>query len=487
MTAPHRPALSANPRLGFLILLLLPQPLLAADDPSAAIYAEKCASCHGANLSGGNAQSMVDGEWQFGSRDSDLTRNIKFGISAVGMPNYGPTLSDAEIRGLVKFIRAAQKKAGVERPPLPTQLYTRDYDVKVATWIGQGLEVPWALTFADADTAFITERPGRLRVVRGGVLDPEPVSGTPNVHNAGQGGLMEVALDPNYNGDPADGGGWVYLSYSHALGRKDKNGNPASMTRVIRGRVVDNKWTDQQLLFEAPQSTYKHTSHHYGSRIAFDPQGRLYFSIGERGFQDDAQNPRLPNGKVHRIERNGLIPKDNPFADGAKGMPSVFTYGNRNPQGLSTHPVTGAMWETEHGPMGGDEVNLLKAGANYGWPRVTYGINYNGEPVSELQQAEGMEQPVYYWAPSIAVCGSEFCRGEEFPRWANHLIVGGLGHETLQRLAIADDRVMHNEQLLKSVGRVRDVAIDPQGAIYVVLNSPDIVLKLTNGGKALRQ
>lgn len=471
----------------FLATQLLATQLLAAEDRSAAIYAEKCASCHGANLTGGNAQSMVDGVWQFGARDGDLTRNIEYGISSVGMPNYGPALSADEIRGLVRFIREAQDKADIEPAPIPTQLYSRDYDVKVATWVGAGLETPWSLTFADANTAFLTELPGRLRIVRNGVLEPTPVSGTPNVHGVGQGGLMDVALDPNYNGDPASGGGWVYLTYAHALARKDKQSNPASMTRVVRGRVVNNKWIDQQLLFEAPPATYKNTSHHYGSRIAFDPQGRLYFSIGERGFQDDAQDPRLPNGKVHRIERNGTIPADNPFANGAEGMRSVFTYGNRNPQGLATHPVTGEVWETEHGPMGGDEVNILKSGANYGWPRVTFGINYNGQPVSDLQVAEGITPPVYYWAPSIAVCGAEFCRGEEFPRWANHLIVGGLGHETLQRLAIVDGRVIYTEQLLKSVGRVRDVAVDPQGAIYVVLNSPDIVLKLTNGGTALRQ
>lgn len=470
-----------NRVLLFACAALFAAPAFAADR-SAAIYLEKCASCHGKQLQGGNAQSMIDGVWQFGSNDDSLRRNIKFGISAVGMPNYGPALSDEEIKGLVKHIRDAQSKAGTSRPPLPEQLYTRDYDVKVETWVADGLERPWALTFIDEHTALVTEKPGRLRVVRDGVLDSEPVSGTPDVLVNVQGGLLDVAVDPEHATN-----GWVYLTHAHAIDRKDEKGTPGSMTRLVRGRIVENRWTDEEVLFEAPHETYRHTQYHYGSRITFDPEGRVYFSIGERGLQDDAQDPRRPNGKVHRIECDGSIPADNPFADGQAGMPSVYTYGNRNPQGMTTHPVTGEVWQTEHGPMGGDEVNIVKAGVNYGWPKITYGLNYNGKPVSDRQQAEGMEQPVYYWAPSIAVCGAEFCRGEEFPRWANHLIVGGLGHETLQRLAIADGRVMHNEQLLQNAGRVRDVAIDPQGRVYAVLNGPDKIVRLTNGGVALRQ
>lgn len=465
-----------------LFCLLLIATAAHADEHSEALYQKLCSSCHGRQLQGGSAQSMVDGVWRFGSSDGSLVRNIKYGISAVGMPNYEPAMSDKEIRGIVKFIREAAESQGVTRPPLPEKLLTRDYDVAVETWIAEGLVDPWSLIFIDQQTALVTERPGRLRLIRDGVLDPRPVAGTPEVHHAGQSGLMEVAVDPDYANN-----GWVYLTYGHAIDRQDEKGNPAATTRLVRGRIVDHRWTDQQVVFEAPDQAYRHTSYHYGSRIAFDPAGHLYFSIGERGHQDDAQDPRLANGKIHRVWPDGSIPEDNPFADGVDGMPSVYTYGNRNAQGLTTHPITGEVWSTEHGPMGGDEVNLLEAGANYGWPKITYGLNYNGQPVTDDQIAEGMQQPVYYWAPSIAVCGAEFCHGEEFPRWANHLIVTGLGHEVLQRLAIADGRVMHTETLLSSQGRVRDVAIDPAGVIYVVLNKPDIVLRLTNAGIAIRQ
>lgn len=455
---------------------------LAADAAIETLYQERCGSCHGKQFQGGNAQSMVDGVWQFGSADFDLDRNIRHGIAAVGMPAYNAVLSDAEVRGLIGLLREAQTRAGVERPPLPERLLARDYDLVVTDWLSSGLDAPWGIEFADERTAFITERPGRLRVVRDGALDPRPVAGTPEVLFRGQGGLLDVALDPDFAST-----GWVYLTYTHAIDRKNKAGDVASMTRLVRGRVVEGRWTDEQTLFEAPHETYKHTYHHYGSRIAFDPEGRVYFSIGERGHQDDAQDPRLPHGKVHRLERDGSVPADNPFADGEGGMPSVFTYGNRNPQGLATHPVTGAIWENEHGPMGGDEVNVLAAGVNYGWPVATYGLNYNGTAVSGAQRVVGTRQPVYYWAPSIAACGAAFVHGDEFPRWANHLLVGGLGHEVLVRLAVEGGRVMHQETLLRGQGRVRDVIVDPSGAIYVVLNGPDRVLRLTNGGAALRQ
>jgi len=469
-----------------LACLLLTAPALAQQDAAddggvEAKYEQLCASCHGRNLQGGSAQSMVDGVWQYGATDWDLERNIKHGVSAAGMPGYAEALTDGEVREMVRFIRDAADREGAERPPLPEKLLARDYDVEVSVWIGEGVETPWALEFIDSTTALLTEKPGRLRVVRDGELDPEPITGTPGVFDRGQAGLLDVAVDPGYAEN-----GWVYLSYSDPL-EASNDDDPLAMTRVVRGRLREGAWVDEEVVFEAPESTYTGKFIHFGSRFAFDPEGRLYFSIGERGRQDDAQDPKLPNGKVHRVWPDGSIPEDNPFADGREGMPSVFTYGNRNPQGLSTHPETGEVWETEHGPMGGDEVNVLEAGVNYGWPKITYGLDYNGTVITDRQRAEGLRQPVYYWAPSIAVCGAEFCRGEEFPRWRNHLIVGGLGHEVLQRLAIADGRVMHTETLLKSHGRVRDVAIDPSGAIYVVLNGPDKVLKLTNGGVARRQ
>jgi glucose/arabinose dehydrogenase len=455
---------------------------LARDDHQAgqAIYQQHCASCHGDDLTGGNAQSMIDGVWQYGAGRGNLIRNTKFGISAFGMPAYKDALSDKQIKEVVDYILHKQDQAAPQPPPLPETLQTRDYDVAVKV-VAEGLDIPWAMTFIDQDTAFITERSGQLRLFKDDKLDPKAIKGTPEVFAVGQGGLLDVAIDPDY----ADNG-WVYLAYSHTFEKGDGN-RRASMTRVVRGKIQDHQWTDQQVVYEAPRETYLSSGFHYGSRIAFDSDGYLYFTIGDRGRQDDAQDVSKPQGKVHRIQRDGTIPADNPFTKTQDALPSIYALGNRNPQGLAIHPKTGKLWSTEHGPMGGDELNLIEPGVNYGWPIITYGLNYNGSPVSQIQKKDGLAQPILYWTPSIAVCGIDFVRGDHFPRWENDLFVTGLGYEELRRLNIANGRVLYQETILKNHGRVRDVASAPDGTIYVVLNNPGTILKLTNAGEALRQ
>jgi len=454
---------------------------VAAEHAGEAVYRERCASCHGRDFRGGNAQSMVDGVWLFGGEGANF-RNVKFGISSVGMPDYQHLLSDEQIRQVLAYIGEAGAAAGAERPPLPERIYARDYDVQVAEWASEGLETPWSLVFADAHEAFVTERPGRLRRIVDGKLLPEAVQGTPAVLAEGQGGLMDAIVDPAYAEN-----GWIYLCFSHASERTNDAGLRAAMTRVVRGKVRDGVWADEQVLWSAADEAYPFTRHHFGARLAFDRAGRLYVAIGDRGEDAAAQDLALPHGKVHRIEADGAIPSDNPFRDVPGALPSIFSYGHRNPQGLSRHPETGEIWESEHGPMGGDELNLLAAGANYGWPEIGYGINYNGQPVSDKIAAEGMQQPILYWVPSIAVCGIDFYQGDQFPRWKNNLLAGGLGYEELRRLVVQDNRVLHQELLLKNAGRVRDVACGPDGAIYVVLNGPDKILRLTPLGPALRQ
>jgi glucose/arabinose dehydrogenase len=449
---------------------------------AARIYQERCASCHGRDLAGGNAQSMVDGIWQFGGSDWDLVRNIKFGISNLGMPDFRDALSNEEIDQLVRYIRDAQHQRGVERPPIPEVLYTRDYDVRVEKWISEGIETPWALTFLDDETALLTERPGRLRVINGGHLGPQPVHGTPEVLHAGQAGLMDVIIDPNYVEN-----GWIYLSYSHAINRKNDRGEPASMSRVVRGRVQRHRWVEEQVVFQAPQDAYRYSVYNLGCRLLIDSEGHLLFSIGDFGAADESQDLAKPNGKIHRVWPNGSIPDDNPFTKSDSAMPSVYTLGNRNAQGLARHPDTNEIWETEHGPMGGDEVNIIIAGRNYGWPKITYGINYDGQLITDKMAMDGMVQPVLYWVPSIAVCGAEFYQGKEFSRWDNNLFVGALAFEELRRLVVYDQRVIHQELILKNAGRVRDVTCGPDGAIYVVLNNPDVVLRLSKIARRLRQ
>lgn len=439
----------------------------------AQLYGQNCAQCHGANLSGGNAASLVDGIWQFGAEDGYVFRSIKFGITHLGMPSYQSTLEDKEIRAIMKYVRESEKKAGSEKPPIAKALETLDYDITIEIF-AEGLEVPWAIDFLDKNTALITERPGRLRIVKNGNLQAEPIKNTPTVLNEGQGGLMDVAIDPDYQTN-----GWVYLAYSHVLKSSKEGERPGAMTRIVRGKIENNSWTKQEVLFEAPHETYRTTRHHYGCRIVFDPWGYLYFAIGDRGAGYQAQDITLPNGKVHRINKNGSIPESNPFIADETAMKSLFSFGNRNIQGMAIHPETGELWVTEHGPMGGDELNQIGWGKNYGWETITYGLNYNGTIITDETHKPGMEQPNLYWKPSIAVCGLDFYSGELFKKWNNKLLVGALKYEEVRLLSLEGDRVMHQEVIVKGQGRVRDVSTGPDGAIYVVLNKPGTVLKLT--------
>ena len=430
------------------------------------LYEEYCTTCHGDDLDGGMAGSLIDGDWQFGSKDSHIFRNVKYGILDRGMPGFEGTLSDDDIRNILAYVQKNEGTAPAVSNELIGEIKLLDYDLRVEIWIDD-LDIPWAIDFPEADLALVTERPGYLRVVRKGSLQPEPVAETPEVLHKGQGGLLDVAVDPGYAKN-----GWVYLAYSHELD------NGLAMTRIVRGKIRKNRWEDQQILYEADHDHYLSTKHHYGCRIVFDKKGYLYFSIGERGIMEHAQNTDRPNGKIHRIYPDASIPEDNPLVNGP--VPSIYSYGNRNPQGLAVHPVTDELWETEHGPLGGDELNLIRSGINYGWPVITYGKNYDGSTISDLTHREDMAQPVYYWRPSIAVCGLDFYRGDEFPKWQNKLLVGALKYEEVRLLDIEDNRVLHEELILKNYGRVRDVVAGPDGAIYVALNDPGRILRLSN-------
>ncbi|MDX8337624.1 PQQ-dependent sugar dehydrogenase [Draconibacterium sp. IB214405] len=456
----------------FTGLLLFISITINAQD-GAKLYGQNCASCHGANLGGGNAASLVDGIWQFGAEDGYVFRNIKFGIAHLGMPSYSATLDDGEINAIMSYIRESEKKVGAEKPPIAKEIETLDYNLDVEIF-AEGLEVPWAIDFIDENTALITERPGRLRIVKNGKLLDEPVKNTPEVLNEGQGGLLDVAVDPDFNEN-----GWIYLAYSHVLKSGYEGNRPPAMTRIVRGKIENNSWTNEEVLFEAAHDSYRTTRHHYGCRIVFDPWGHLYFAIGDRGAGYQAQDFTLPNGKVHRINKDGSIPEDNPFVDEEGAVKSLFSLGNRNIQGMAIHPTTGELWVTEHGPMGGDELNLIEWGKNYGWETITYGKNYNGTVITEVTHKPGMEQPNLYWRPSIAVCGLDFYHGDLFSKWKNKLLVGALKYEEVRLLQIEGDKVVHQEVIVKNQGRVRDVSTGPEGAIYIVLNNPGTVIKLT--------
>jgi len=434
------------------------------------LYQQHCAVCHGEALGGGLGKSLIDGEWRGDGSSESIASIIRGGQLDLGMPAYDGVLSDDEIRALVIFIREKEKQALAAPPPKPeptTGIFTVAGERFRLEDVAEGFSIPWAVAFLPDGRYLVTERPGPLRVVEANGTVHPPVEGVPAVLAKGQGGMMEVALHPDFENT-----GWIYLAFSDPGKRDDQH----SMTKIVRGRLDGTRWVDEDTIFEAPQEFYSRSGFHFGVRMVFDDAGHLFFSIGDRGQQNQAQDIKQPNGKIHRVNLDGSIPEDNPFVE--NGFPTIWSYGSRNAQGLAFHPETGELWETEHGPRGGDELNVIERGNNYGWPVITYGMNYNGTPITGKTEAPGMEQPLLYWTPSIAVCGLDFYRGEAFPSWKNQLLVGSLRQEELHLVRLDGRTVVSDEIILEDYGRIRDVASGPDGAIYVVLNSPDKLVRL---------
>lgn len=443
------------------------------------LWSENCQLCHGNRGQGGGAGavSLLTPQWRSPDLDSQFFDTIKNGIPEKAMPGFGETLSDAQTWGLVVHIRELQERARREKEGGPQQtegvFTSTHHKYRIRTVIPGGLDVPWAVDFMPDGAMLVTERPGGLRVFKDGKLS-DPVQGTPKVRNSGQGGLMEVTLHPEFSKN-----GWVYLAYSDS--RKD-SGRDLGMTRIVRGKINDNRWTDEQTLFQAKPEHYSQGEIHFGCRIVFtepDATGKraMFFAIGERGMMELAQDLKRPNGKVHRLYDDGSVPTDNPFLDTKDAYPSIWSYGHRNPQGL-VFDLSGALWDTEHGPRGGDELNLIEKGRNYGWPTVSFGINYNGAPFRTPWGDPAIAMPVYRWLPSIGVCGLDLARGPAFEKWKGDLIAGGLSGTNVDRIRIKDGRVTEREELVFGMGRVRDVSTAPDGTIYVVLNDPDKVVRL---------
>lgn len=449
--------------------------LPARDIP--AFYGQVCATCHGKNLEGAQAPGLLKPElFKHGTDDVSIAQSIRDGYPTNNMVAWKMVLSEAEIRVMVVFIREKQEqfRRGQLTFPKPVDgqvVSSQEHKFRIKN-VAEGLQTPWSIAFLPDGKMLVTELAGRLRVVKPGEAPGEPVAGTPKVRVRGQGGLLEVALHPGYKTN-----GWVYLTFSDPY--TNASGQVLGLTAVARGRIKDNRWTDGEIIFRAPYSFYKPSDIHFGSRIVFDGEGHLFFSMGERGEKENAQDITRPNGKIHRIFDDGRIPSDNPFVGVSNAFPSIWCYGNRNPQGLARHPVTGELWEAEHGPRGGDEINWIRRGLNYGWPLITYGMDYNGAPItSGLTAQAGLEQPVTYWTPSIAVCAINFYSGEKFPRWKNNLFVTALAQQELRRLVIDGHQVVSQEVLFKDIGRVRYVTTGPDGCLYVALNGPDRIVRL---------
>jgi len=363
-------------------------------------------------------------------------------------------------------------RASPPLPQLPLTFETAQERIRVSV-VASGLANPWGLVFLPNGDMLVTERAGRLRIIRGGILDPQPISGVPAVRASVLGGLLDVALHPKFAEN-----GFVYLAYS-----KPGDNNLAT-TALARGRLKGMALEDVKDIFVA--NTWSTSTTNFGGRIAFDRAGLLYLTVGERQEEARAQKGDDHGGKVLRLRDDGSVPADNPFVGKAGYKPEIYTLGHRSPQGLALNPETGAIWENEHGPLGGDEINVLLPGRNYGWPLVTFGMNYDGTRMTESTSRADLEAPLMYWVPSIAISGMSFYTGDKFPNWKGNAFVGsmfegrtrGTGH--LRRITFEQGHPIQREPMLTELHqRIRDVRQGPDGLLYLLTDeNPGVVLKI---------
>lgn len=478
--------------LALAVLVLFPAPLRAQGVEQ--MWASSCVSCHGkqGQGGGGGTRTLLTKELMAQELDQRFFDAIRNGVELGGMPGFKATLSDPQVWGLVNHVRALQHnayRAAGGGPKETAGVYDSAHaKYKIENVIARGLDNPWSVDFLPTGEMLVTERSGGVRVFANGKLSA-PMTGTPKVVNRGQGGMMDVAVHPDYAKN-----GFIFLSFSDAAEKGSGN-----CTKVVRGTIkaTGDSWafTTDRTVFEAKQAHYVNSSIHFGCRIVFDPKDSniLYFCMGERGQGNKAQDLKLPNGKVFRVKIDGSIPADNPFVGQAGAYEQVWSFGHRNPQGLC-FDLDGNLWDTEHGPRGGDELNLIKKGRNYGWPIVSFGIEYSGAPLSvpwadmaPAAKGKDIVMPTYRWMPSCAACGLDVVRpgpkGEAFPGWKGDLVAGGLAGTNVDRLRVkvnADgtSSVVEREELLLEKGRVRDVVTGPDGSVYVVLNDPHKVIRL---------
>ncbi len=326
------------------------------------------------------------------------------------------------------------------------------------------LKNPWAIAWLPDGRMLITERAGEILVFRNNTFTGEKLTGLPAVKNKGQGGLLDLVVHPQYNKN-----GWLYITFSKPVGEK-------ITTAVVRFKLKGNEVVEKQEIFEA--KPYLDADYHFGSRIVFDDKGYMFLSVGERGTQPKVQELDNDHGKIHRLYDDGKIPQDNPFVKTKGAHGSIWTYGHRNPQGMIFDPSTKRLWAMEHGPRGGDELNLIEKGNNYGWPKTSYGINYDGSVLTKFKQMKGITDPVHYWVPSIGPCGMTMVTSNKYPEWKNNLLVTSLAFRHLARVEMNGAKYVREEKLLENTGRFRDIKQGPDGLLYAITEGPGLLLRL---------
>ncbi len=444
------------------------------------LYNDTCAKCHGTNGEGGGGgtKSLLTVEKFDQKWDKPFFEATRKGVPEAGMDGYAETMSDEEIWALIVHIRELQNKAirGITAPKPVNSVYSsQHYKYRVETVLAENRDrkTPWSMDWLPDGKMLVNFRPGIMSVVENGQVLGN-VEGLPESTELGQGGLMEVAVHPDYRKN-----GWIYISISDPKNGDRRN----SFTKIVRGKLKfegsTTTWMDDKVIFKTSDDNYTGAGVHFGGKIVFDGKGHIFFSTGDRGNGPMAQRLDKPNGKIFRLNEDGTIPSDNPFVKTAGALPSIWTYGQRNPQGLAMD-ANGDLWDTEHAPRGGDEVNHITKGSNYGWPEISYGINYNDSSASVPWPSpnQNMKMSVYRWLPSTGASGLKIGKGKAFTKWNGDLIAGGLAGQNVDRIRIKNDKVVEMETLVFGIGRVRDLAFGPDGYLYVALNGPDRIVRL---------
>lgn len=447
--------------------LIVDPPSPTAQNPMAEAeqnFKTYCSGCHGAN-----ANVFVDRKWQNGNDRASLIKSIKSGLIQDGMPAFDTTFTSTELEEMTDYLlKAIAQRSTYKTDTQKTPKYskTNDYHLVIDT-VATDAIIPWGLKVDEQGTLYFTDRNGDFYIKKS-TGQSTKIKGIPEVWEHGQGGLMDIALHPEFNSNQT-----LYLTYS-----KQKPGTNLGTTVLVTAQLAGDQLINVNQLFEA--LPYVDTKYHFGSRIVFDGNGHLYLSVGDRGKRDE--HPQfLTNdcGKIHRLQLDGIIPKDNPFKDELGNPLSIWSYGHRNPQGLIYDAVTNTLWDNEHGPRGGDELNLIKKGENYGWPIVSYGINYNGTTFTNLTSQEGMFDAKTTWVPSIAPSGMAIIDSPIFSLWKGDILTGSLRFDYISKVKIKDNTVIDEERILEGIGRVRCVEMGRDGYLYVGVEEPGRILKVS--------
>lgn len=452
------------------------------------IFLTTCAACHGTSLQPGPAaKSLFSKAVLDGNTDTQIIGKITNGVPGSAKPHaYVTSFSADEISQIPVYLRIRGGIMNRKIGPVPDpagKLFKTDKATFKVEVLAKGFNQPWGMAWTPDGTMLFTERSGNLRLLNRNGKVSEPVKNTPKAFERQDGGMLDVAVAPDYATS-----GWVYLAYSTTLpGYVPQpadfipvNLSPLSMTVIVRGKInANHEWVDEQVLFKASDEIYNNWSGHYGARFLFDRNGHVFWTMGDRQDPQSSQNLASPLGKIHRINLDGSIPKDNPFVNTAGALPSIWSYGHRHPEGIAFDPVTGILWETEHGPVGGDEVNIIEPGRNYGWGVVTMGL----EPGVNRQHAVGMTPPITHYTPSIGPGGNNFYTGHRFPGWKNNLFIAGMVGQKLIRLEIKGRQIVGQEEILKDHGRLREVKTGPDGHLYMLLQTQN---GAATGGSIIR-